>query len=148
MPPDARRVLIVEDDEAVRGFLARALERGGWEPVGARTGEEALEIVRSDANVRVVLIDGLLPDMHGVRLADSLLDDPAGASVGISFVSGAIRDHRAAEAGVAAMSKPIRLADLLATVGALMAWSDGDGDPAERRRSVVRRLEHGFLVGP
>ncbi len=148
MPESEPRVLIVEDDEAVRGFLARALERGGWEPVGVRTGEEAMEHVRRDPRIAAVLIDGLLPDMHGVRVADILLDDPAGGRVAICFISGAIRENRPAEGGVAALSKPTRLAELIGTVESLMQWRRGPGDPVDVRRAVVRRLEQGFLVGP
>lgn len=148
MPNAAPRVLIVEDDEAVRGFLAKALERGGWEPVGARTGEEALRHVRDDPGIGAILIDGLLPDMHGVRVADMLLDEPAAAKLAICFVSGAIREHRAAQAGIAALSKPVRLVALLGTVEELMQWREGEGDSVEARRAVVRKLEHGFLVGP
>jgi two-component system cell cycle response regulator CpdR len=148
MPKAAPRVLIVEDDDAVRGFLARALERGGWEPLGVRTGEEAFELVRADPNIVAVLIDGLLPDMHGVRVADKLLDDEAGSKVAICFISGAIREHQAADAGVAALSKPVRLAELLSTVANLLEWRAAGTPSVAERRAVVRRLETGFLVGP
>jgi two-component system cell cycle response regulator CpdR len=142
------RVLIAEDDDAVRGFLTKALERGGWESVGVHTGEEAFDLVRADPSIAVVLIDGLLPDMHGVRVADRLLDHEAGRDVAICFVSGAIREHQMPEAGVAALSKPVRLAELLAAVSSLIEWRRGVHEPVERRRAVVRRLEQGFLVGP
>lgn len=148
MPSAAPRVLIVEDDEAVRGFLARALERGGWEPVGVRTGEEAFEHVRTDPHIAAVLIDGLLPDMHGVRVADRILDNASGSRVALCFISGAIREHHQTEAGIGALSKPVRLADLLSTVQTLLDWHAGEPDPVEARRAVLRRLEHGFLVGP
>ncbi len=48
--------------------------------------------------------------MHGIRLARAILDDPAFDRVGISFVTGAIRDGRPARAGVGALSKPLRAA--------------------------------------
>src|ERR1700730_5466118 len=113
MPKAAPRVLIVEDDDAVRGFLARALERGGWGPLGVRTGEEAFDLVRAGPTMAAVLIDGLLPDMHGVRVADTLLDDEAGSKVAICFISGAIREHQVADAGGAALSKPVRVGEWL-----------------------------------
>ncbi|MBV9101076.1 MAG: response regulator [Candidatus Dormibacteraeota bacterium] len=148
MPAAAPRVLLVEDDDAVRGFLGRALERGGWESTGVRTGEEAFEIVHADSSIGAVLIDGLLPDMHGVRVAHRLLDDPAAKRIGIGFISGAIREHQPAESGIAALSKPVRLPDLLATVQALLDWHEYGTDDTDTRRSVVKRFEQGFLVGP
>ena len=63
-------VLVVEDDDAVRGFLTFALETGGYPAVGVRTGEEAMAVLRETAPP-VILIDGILPDMHGIRLAVS-----------------------------------------------------------------------------
>src|SRR6266516_2413633 len=142
------RVLIVEDDETVRGFLCRALERGGYEPVAVRTGEEALAVVRASTGVDAALIDGILPDMHGVRLAEALLDDPAGADLPICFVTGAIRDRWPAEAGVGALGKPFRINDLNETVAGMLAWSAAGGSPNDARRASLRRLEQGFLVGP
>ena len=143
----ASRVLIVEDDGAVRGFLGRALESGGYVPVSVRTGEEALEIVRAQPPV-AALIDGILPDMHGVRLAQAILDTPGAEAVAICFVTGAIREPAAPDAGISALSKPLRLAELLAELGRLMRWRDQGGSPAAERRAALDRLEQVFLVGP
>ena len=142
------RVLIVEDDEAVRGFLSRALERGGCEPIGVRTGEEALQHMRTSAGVAVVLIDGLLPDMHGARLAEAILGEEAGAHVAVCFVSGAIREHRPPVAGVGALSKPLRLRDFLDALEQLLTWHRSGVDPAPARLAALRALEQSFLVGP
>ena len=95
-----------------------------------------------------VLIDGILPDMHGVRLADSILESPRAAKTAICFVTGAIREAVPALAGVAALSKPIRLAELLAFIDALVRWGEQGGSPVEERREAMRRLEQAFLVGP
>jgi CheY-like chemotaxis protein len=142
------RVLIVEDDQAVRGFLSRALERGGCEPVGVRLGEEALSAVRTPPGAAIVLIDGLLPDMHGVRLAEQLLNDPCCEDVALCFVSGAIRESRPQVAGIGALSKPVRLREFLAAIDDLLAWRRGIREPIPRRIAELRRLEQGVLVGP
>jgi len=141
------KVLIVEDDETVRGFLARALERGGYQPVAVRTGEEALEAVRA-GGVDVALIDGILPDMHGVRLAEELLSSATGAELPICFVTGAIRGHRAALAGLGALGKPFRIHELHESVAALLDWRASGGSPIDERWASLRTLEQGFLVGP
>jgi len=144
----ASRVLVVEDDGTVRGFLSRALESGGYVPVPVRTGEEALAVVHAQRGIAVTLIDGLLPDMHGVRLADAILDSPKGASIAICFVSGAVHDPKSGGAGVAALGKPVRVAELLAAVDALVRWRRQGGSRPEQRRAALRRLEQEFLVGP
>lgn len=147
MPPSVPpTVLIVEDDEGVRGFLTFALERGGYSALGVRTGEEAMtELHRTAAPV--ILIDGILPDMHGVRLARAILGEPGLERVAISFVTGAIRDGRPAESGVGALSKPLRVRDLIDAVAALLAWRESGGSPAAERLEALAQLEHLFLVG-
>ena len=144
----ASRVLIVEDDGTVRGFLVRALESGGFVPMPVRTGEEALRLLRADTAMTAVLIDGILPDMHGLRLADLILDSAHGATTAICFVTGAIREAAPTAAGIAALSKPVRLGELLRCLETLVRWRDEGGSPVAERRDAMRRLEQAFLVGP
>jgi two-component system phosphate regulon response regulator PhoB len=142
------RVLVVEDDELVRTFLRYALERDGMTVVEARDGAEALaEAVAGE--VDLVLIDGLLPDMHGVGLAHRLLDNPASAAIPICFLSGAVQGRTRPAAGFGCLSKPVRPGVLAEQVRALAAWREQAADSTpEERRAVLRRLEGGFLVGP
>jgi CheY-like chemotaxis protein len=143
---DAPLVLVVEDDDAVRGFLTFALENGGHTALGVSSGEEAMAVLRTTP-AAVILVDGILPDMHGIRLARAILDDPAFERLGISFVTGAIRDGRPATAGVGALSKPLRARDLVMAVEILLAWRDSGGSPAPDRRAALAELEQIFLVG-
>jgi CheY-like chemotaxis protein len=142
----APTVLVVEDDEAVRGFLTFALERGGHTALGVRTGEEAMALLRAAATP-VVLIDGILPDMHGIRLARAILDEPRLKRVAISFVTGAIRDGRPTRAGVGALSKPLRARDLVDAVEVMLRWRDAGGSPHAERQAALAELEQIFLVG-
>ncbi|MFZ0130076.1 MAG: response regulator [Candidatus Dormiibacterota bacterium] len=139
-------VLVVEDDDAVRGFLTYALESGGHAALGVRTGEEAIAALR-EAPIGVILIDGILPDMHGIRLARAILDDAALEDVAITFVTGAIRDGRSPVAGIGALSKPLRARDLNEAVDVLLRWRAAGGSPIADRRSALALLEHIFLVG-
>jgi|SRR5450631_650673 len=143
---NAPAVLVVEDDDAVRGFLTSALEAGGFAARGVRTGEEAMTVLR-DTPVAVILIDGILPDMHGIRLARAILLDEEFENLAISFVTGAIRSGRVAAAGVGALSKPLRARDLTDAVQSLLNWRDGGGSPVAARLAALDRLEQLFLVG-
>ena len=146
-PQAGSRVLIVEDDSAVRGFLTQALLSGGYAPLAVRTGEEALDVARTDPPA-VALVDGILPDMHGVRLAEAIIEIGGAAATAICFVTGAIRESVPAAAGIGALSKPLRLAELLSYIDLLTRWRESGGSPIDERREVMRRLEQGFLVGP
>ncbi len=60
-----RRVLIVDDDEVFLRPLRRALELGGFEVLTAGSGEEALELLKTE-DVDLALTDQRLPGMDGV----------------------------------------------------------------------------------
>jgi DNA-binding response OmpR family regulator len=111
-----------------------------------RSGEEAIAALR-EAPIGVILIDGILPDMHGIRLARAILDDAAFDDVAITFVTGAIRDGRSAVAGIGALSKPLRARDLNEAVDVLLRWRAAGGSPIADRRAALALLEHIFLVG-
>ena len=143
----AIRVLVVEDDRAVRSFLARALETGGYEPVLAQTGGEALAALRDGTPVEVALIDGLLPDMHGMLLARTIVEDGLADPLALCFVTGGISESSPPAAGVAVLAKPMRVKELLTMVADLLRWRDA-GSPAQDRLATLARFEQAFLVGP
>jgi len=59
-------ILLVEDEEAVRSFAARALRMRGYNVLEAGGGEEALEIVKNDANkIDLIITDVVMPTMDG-----------------------------------------------------------------------------------
>src|SRR5438105_6943709 len=135
------RILIVEDDDTVRGFLVRALESSACEPIGVPNGEAALETVTAPPGVAGVLIDGILPDMHGFHLAERIVGMPEGRLVGVCFVTGALRDAGSFSAGVGALSKPVRLDDLRRVVAQMLEWRSGGGSALEDRRTALRQIE-------
>jgi two-component system cell cycle sensor histidine kinase/response regulator CckA len=62
-------ILLVEDEEAVRSFAARALRMRGYNVIEASGGEEALEHVRADkAPIHLVITDVVMPNMDGPTL--------------------------------------------------------------------------------
>ncbi len=85
----ATRVLVVEDDERVRQFLIRALEREGYEVEAVAGGNEALERQRSSP-FDLVVLDLMLPDADGLDVLTEMRQ--------VSFVPAIIVSGRAAEA--------------------------------------------------
>ena len=67
----AAKILIVEDEIAVREMLTFALKNNGFETFEAGNSEEALNIV-SKNNINLVLLDWMLPGKAGVDIARSL----------------------------------------------------------------------------
>lgn len=68
-----KRILIVEDEVAIREFEAINLKRVGYETVEAGSGEEALEIYDSDTEgFDIALLDVMMPGMDGFTLCKEL----------------------------------------------------------------------------
>ncbi|HID10823.1 MAG TPA: response regulator [Candidatus Latescibacteria bacterium] len=65
---EAKTVLLVEDEEFLRGMLEEFLRGKGYEVVAVESGEKALKIV-SDRNFQLGLFDVRLPGMDGIELA-------------------------------------------------------------------------------
>ncbi len=69
------RVLVVDDEEAVRSIVALVLERSGFTTVSAEDAEQALERLRADPSIDVVMADVMLPGSDGLSLLDQLVID-------------------------------------------------------------------------
>ena len=58
-------ILVVEDDRDSRDLLFRILEKTGAKVTIAETGEKAIELIKSDLSIKIVLMDIRLPDIDG-----------------------------------------------------------------------------------
>ena len=67
-----KKILIVEDEAAIRGFEAINLNRAGYKTVEAGSAEEAIEIFESDPTFDIALLDISLPGMDGFDLCKHL----------------------------------------------------------------------------
>ncbi|MEQ1509286.1 MAG: response regulator [Sphingopyxis sp.] len=110
------RILLAEDDDAMRGYLARALERNGYDVTTAATGREALDYVES-GTFDLLLTDIVMPEMDGIELAQraqALTPAPK-----VMFITGfaAVALHaNDAVPDARLLSKPFHLKDLVAQV--------------------------------
>ncbi|HWY14203.1 MAG TPA: ATP-binding protein [Rhizomicrobium sp.] len=112
-------ILLVEDEEAVRSFAARALKLRGYRVLEAAGGEEALELVsRHEGAIHLLITDVVMPNMDGptlVRALKRLRPDMA-----VIFMSGyaeeAFRRHDENAAELHFLAKPFGLKQLAAKV--------------------------------
>jgi len=85
-------ILVVEDEEAVRGMTGRLLESEGYTVLTAEDGAEALEAIRSDiGRLDLVITDVVMPLMNGRELAAQLRQLRPGLPV--LFMSGYTDDE-------------------------------------------------------
>lgn len=122
-PARARmRILLCEDQDAIRRMIEALVGASGHEVMGVRTGAEAIELALRE-RFDVVLLDLMLPGMDGFEVCERLRGDPATADLPIVIIS-ALDDkesrERAERAGATAYySKPFRPLELLQYIGGL-----------------------------
>jgi two-component system cell cycle sensor histidine kinase/response regulator CckA len=112
-------ILLVEDEEAVRSFAARALRMRGYNVLEAGGGEEALEIVKSEAHtIHLIITDVVMPSMDGptmVRHVKQMKPD-----LRVIFMSGyaeeAFRRNDQSSEDIHFLPKPFGLKQLAAKV--------------------------------
>jgi CheY-like chemotaxis protein len=127
-PRVGRRVLIVDDDRAIRDLLALMLESEGYEVALARDGLEALAQVEA-SEPAVILLDLMMPRMDGVSFADELGRRGLRAATPIVVMSacGLAQQGAGRIAADGAVSKPFDLGELLPLVARLAGRADQPG---------------------
>jgi two-component system, cell cycle response regulator CpdR len=115
-------ILLVEDDESLRKFLALALTRAGHEVVDFGDGQSAWELLK-DATFDLLLTDIVMPGMDGIELAKRAAEKDL--TMKIMFITGfaAVALHPASNAPKQAkvLSKPFHLREIVAEVERMMA---------------------------
>ena len=63
-----KKVLVLEDESSIRSFVVINLKRAGYDVVEAESGEEALERLNDNPDVKVALLDVMLPGIDGFEV--------------------------------------------------------------------------------
>jgi two-component system, cell cycle response regulator CpdR len=119
------RILIAEDEEAIRSLVARALSQDGHEVMTAKDGAEALDVLAGQHGAfELLLADIRMPVMDGIALALATARDHPAVTI---LLMTAYADQRERASGLNTLihdviTKPFTLADIRAAVAeALMA---------------------------
>jgi len=117
------RVLLVEDDRAVRRYLQVILERAGYEVICAGDGLEAMKIALAQP-LSAVVTDAIMPHLSGQELCRFLRSYPALASLPIILLSAFENTTAPAELdGVAdvCLMKPVQPEELIGQLARLIS---------------------------
>ena len=120
-----KTILLVEDEDMLRGLIRELLEIKGFKVLEASQGLEALELMqKSGTVVDLILTDVVMPHMNGSEMVDKLrVDNP---KVKVIFMSGYTGSSNASihkyleMPEVAFLQKPFRLNALISQVEALL----------------------------
>jgi two-component system, cell cycle response regulator CpdR len=116
------RILLAEDDNDMRRFLAKALENAGYSVVSFDNGLSAYERLREEP-FTLLLTDIVMPEMDGIELARRATElDP---DLKVMFITGfaavALNPDNRAPKDAKVLSKPFHLRDLVKEVEKLLA---------------------------
>jgi Response regulator containing CheY-like receiver, AAA-type ATPase, and DNA-binding domains len=114
---------LVEDEDAVRLFSARALRNKGYKVLEARGAEPAIELIKAQAeSIDVLITDVVMPEMDGPALVDWVrARDPGMRVICISgYAEETFRKRLDALADIHFLPKPFSLEQLAAKVKEVM----------------------------
>ncbi len=121
------RILLAEDDDSMRVYLSRALERSGYDVVSVDRGTEALPLLAND-RFDLLLTDIVMPEMDGIELAQHAAK--VAPDMRVMFITGfAAVTLKAGKAVPQAkvLSKPFHLRDLVLEVDRMFGLSSASG---------------------
>lgn len=117
------RILLAEDEEAMRTYLARALENAGYEVIAVDRGTAALPWLETE-EFDLLLTDIVMPEMDGIELAQRCAN--ISPETKVMFITGfaAVSLRASREAPQAkVLSKPFHLRDLVLEVQRIFGQS-------------------------
>ncbi len=110
-----RKVLVVDDDAIMRELLTALLGIEGYEVQTAESGEEALKLLASGAELDIILADLHMPGLHGPELVERLNNAKARSTLLIAMSGSKLKKEHAGLFG-AFLQKPFAVEDFIEAV--------------------------------
>ena len=121
------RILLAEDDDSMRIYLVRALERVGYSVAAVGNGVAAIPLLESEP-FDLLLTDIVMPEMDGIELAQKAAE--IAPDIRVMFITGfaavALKAGRKTP-DAKVLSKPFHLKDLVAEVERMFLTEDQHG---------------------
>lgn len=134
---NGRRVMLVEDNEMNRELATDLLEKVGTEVISAEHGQEALDILKIDKQLDLILMDCQMPVMDGYTATEEIRKNPEWANMPIiAITANAFNEElqRAFDSGMNDhIPKPFKVVDLYRT---LCCWIDKRSQEEEQDAST------------
>ena len=123
-----KKILVLEDEANIRSFVVLNLNRAGYETIEAGTGEEALEQLRLNPDVRMALLDIMLPDMDGFEVCRRIR--ASNSKIGIIMLTARTQEMDKVTGFMTGaddyVTKPFSPAELTARIDALYRRTGGE----------------------
>jgi two-component system cell cycle response regulator len=141
--PIRARILVVDDEPAIREYVTSLLSELGHEVLAAANGVEALRLAR-ERQPHLILLDIMMPELSGIEVCRQLRADPRTRDMRIIVVS-AVDAKRALEESIIAgaddfLAKPIHALELMVRVRSILRVRN-ILDEEERLEAYVKNLQ-------
>ena len=128
-----KKVLVLEDETNIRSFVVINLKRAGYETIEAETGEEALEQLKKNPDIKVALLDIMLPDIDGFEVCRRIR--AGNNKIGIIMLTARTQEMDKVTGLMTGaddyVTKPFSPAELTARVDALYRRAGGDEEQVD-----------------
>ncbi|NCB73897.1 MAG: response regulator transcription factor [Clostridia bacterium] len=125
-----KKVLVLEDESSIRSFVVINLKRSGYEPIEAETGEQALEELKKNPDIKVALLDVMLPDIDGFEVCRRIR--ASGSKIGIIMLTAKSQEMDKVTGLMTGaddyVTKPFSPAELTARIDAIYRRMGGDAE--------------------
>jgi len=123
-----KKVLVLEDESSIRSFVVINLKRSGYEPIEAETGEQAFEQLKKHPDIKVALLDVMLPDIDGFEVCRRIR--ASNSKIGIIMLTAKSQEMDKVTGLMTGaddyVTKPFSPAELTARIDALYRRTGGD----------------------
>jgi len=132
-----KQILVLEDEASIRSFLVINLKRANYDVIEAETGMQAMEKLKVNPGIRVVLVDLMLPDMSGFDVCRNIrAKDP---QIGIIILTARSQEMDKVTGLMMGaddyVTKPFSPAELLARIDALYRRT---GDNVQPKKEHIK----------
>ncbi|MCI8538053.1 MAG: response regulator transcription factor [Oscillospiraceae bacterium] len=123
-----RKILVLEDEDNIRSFVVINLKRAGYDTIEAASGEEALEQLKKNPDIKVALLDIMLPDIDGFEVCRRIR--ASNSQIGIIMLTARTQEMDKVTGLMTGaddyVTKPFSPAELTARVDALYRRTGGE----------------------
>ncbi len=123
-----KKVLVLEDEASIRGFIVINLRRAGYDVIEAESGEQAMDLLKVNPDTRVALLDIMLPGIDGFEVCRRVR--ATNSRIGIIMLTARSQEMDKVTGLMTGaddyVTKPFSPAELTARVDALVRRSGGE----------------------
>ena len=134
-----KKILVLEDEDNIRSFVVINLKRAGYDTIEAASGQEALDQLKQNPDIKVALLDIMLPDIDGFEVCRRIR--ASNSQIGIIMLTARTQEMDKVTGLMTGaddyVTKPFSPAELTARVDALYRRTGGEApvqDSAEIRQ--------------